>query len=155
MTTPRSLPPVAQFTLEKFDAMITVVDSLSDAQANYGPDLPGSNTVYALMTHVMGMARAWSSTNNLGVPVDRDRDAEFVASGDVAELVSRAKDVRDALAADFAATDFGGAPISPRPGRDEWWAQTTEGVVLHIFEEVCQHLGHMEITADLARKHAN
>ena len=26
---------------------------------------------------------------------------------------------------------------------------TCEGVLLHVFEELCQHLGHLEITRDV------
>ena len=49
-------------------------------EANARP-APGANTAYMLVSHCLGMSRNWSSTVNLGVPVPRDRDAEFSTRG--------------------------------------------------------------------------
>lgn len=140
---------LTDFCLLKLDAMIDVLAGLDDATANTAP-AAGANTPYALLTHCLGMCRYWSSTVNRGVRVPRDRDAEFTASGPVAELVARARGVRADFAADLRAVRGDEPPVAP-PARetDEPWSATTYGVALHVFEELCQHLGHLEITRDV------
>lgn len=78
----------------------------------------------------------------------RDRDAEFEASGPVAELVARARLERAGLRADLARIDPA-LPVPGRPGREAFWSDSAEGILLHVLEELCQHPGHLEITRDL------
>lgn len=91
-----------------------------------------------------------------GVAVPRDRDAEFRAAGPVRELVARARGVRDEFAADARSVRGDEPPVAP-PERDRpdelerRWVRTTGGVLLHVFEELCQHLGHLEVTRDVVR----
>ena len=152
MTTPTTDPLIVRFALEKFDEMVAIVAGLDDATANTTPDVPGANSPYALLTHCLGMMRYWSSTANRGIEVPRDRAAEFVATGPVAELVERAGRVRAEFLQDCRAADLTAAPANP-PSRadlaDASWLATTEGVLLHVVEELCQHLGHLEITRDV------
>ena len=66
------------------DAYADIVTALGDDLVNERLDgIPGSNSAFALVAHVCGMTAAWVRTVNLGIPVPRDRDAEFVASGTV------------------------------------------------------------------------
>lgn len=144
---------LVDFCLLKLDAMIDLVAGLTDDEANARP-VPGANTAYMLVSHCLGMSRNWSSTVNLGVPVPRDRDAEFVASGPVLELVARARGVREQFAADARSVPGDEAPAA-LPARldlrERPWARTTGGVLLHVFEELCQHLGHLEVTRDVVQ----
>lgn len=50
-----------------------------------------------------------------------------------------------------AATDGDAPPANPRPGERHWFQASAHGVLLHVFEEVCQHLGQLEITRDPLR----
>lgn len=143
---PRTL---TDFCLLKLDEITDRIAVLDDETANDRPDLPGANSPYAILAHCLGMMRRWSSTVNLDVPVPRDRDAEFAASGTVEELLAQTAQARAALVADFAATDFGSAPRGFVKDHYPTWRHSAFGVVLHIFEELCQHLGHLEITLDL------
>lgn len=152
--TPHDLPPhvrtLVDFSLVKLDEIIDAVGALDDATANAVPPVPGANSPYVLLTHCLGMMRRWSSTVNLGVRVPRDRDAEFSAVGRVADLLVSAAAVRAAFLADVAVTDWHSAPLAPATGYGPW-SQSTFGVLVHVFEELCQHLGHLEITLDLLR----
>lgn len=91
--------------------------------------------------------RAWSGAANRGLDIPRDRDAEFTAPGAVADLLARAARVREAFVADVRAVDGDAAPTKQREDA-KFWEATCHGVLLHVFEEVCQHLGHLEITRD-------
>ncbi|MGW9826522.1 DinB family protein [Brevibacterium pityocampae] len=148
------LPPhvrtLVDFTLVKLDEIIDAVGALDDATANAVPPAPGANSPFVLLTHCLGMMRRWSSTVNLGIRVPRDRDAEFSAIGRVADLLISAAEVRAAFLADLTATDWNSPPVAPATGYGPW-SQSTLGVLLHVFEELCQHLGHLEITLDLLR----
>ncbi len=150
MTAPPAVQTLIDFSLVKLDEIVDAVGALDDANANAVPAVPGANSPYALLTHCLGMMRRWSSTVNLGVTVPRDRDAEFSAAGPVADLLVRAAEVRRAFLDDLAATDWAAPPVAPATGYGPW-SQTTFGVLLHVFEELCQHLGHLEITLDLLR----
>lgn len=135
--------------LDKFDALVELVAGMDDAAANTVPPLPGGNSVVQLLTHCCGMMRKWSSTVNLGVQVCRDRDGEFTAVSPVGEVLELAAATRAAFIADVAETDPERAPANVFTNQDAFWTATCYSVLLHIFEELCQHLGHAEITRDL------
>jgi hypothetical protein len=85
----------------------------------------------------------------LGRPSQRDRDGEFSRTATVAELhdlvgatLASARRDLDALEAGQG-QDAGGRQFLP--GADV----SDASVVLHVLEELYQHLGHMELTADV------
>ena len=81
----------------------------------------------------------------------RDRAAEFTASGDVATLRSRTEEARQRLREDLALLDPGGTPANVRsdPADPVPYTATKGAVLLHILEELYQHLGQMELTRDM------
>ena len=60
---------------------------------------------------------------------------------------------RERFLDDVAATDMASAPAAVPDGRGHFWTRTCHGVLLHLFEEICQHLGHAEITRDVLTAH--
>ena len=57
-------------------------------------EVPGSNSAFALVAHVVGVMARWGRTVNRGIVVPRDRDAEFTATGtadDALALLDRAR----------------------------------------------------------------
>ncbi|MGH3328778.1 MAG: DUF664 domain-containing protein [Streptomycetales bacterium] len=138
------------------DGMVKIVTDLGDERANRRPPLPGANSPYAILTHCLGVMDYWAGQLVAGRPVERDRDAEFAAAGPVAGLSDRVTAARrrlrddlrqggpDALLCDEPLTDapparYAGTPISLRRG----------AALLHVFEELAQHHGQLEITRDL------
>ena len=83
--------------------------------------------------------------------IQRDRQAEFTARGDVASLVRRAVEARRRLAEDIAGLDWAAAPANVRPHPEDPvpYHEIKAAVLLHMLEELYQHLGQMEITRDL------
>ena len=114
------------------------------------PDLPGANSVFAIVTHCVGVTDYWLDHTILGAPSDRDRDAELVAAGTVDELEAQVHDLLARLPAMLAAVARADAAAVPRPERaDPVWPWTPPGITLHVLEELFQHAGHVDLTVDL------
>jgi hypothetical protein len=137
-----------RYCLAKLDELIDAVAEMDDRTVNEVPPLPGANSAYQILVHCLGMAWQWTAEHVLGEPTGRDRAAEFCARGTVTELVARARETRERLATDLDRMEPG-MQVAGRPGTDTFWSGDVEGILLHVFEELCQHLGHLEITKDL------
>lgn len=135
--------------LQKFDELVSLVESLEDSVANTQLAVPGSNSVVQIVVHCCGMMRRWSSSVNLGQEVHRDRDREFSAEMSVADAVRLAHATRAAFIRDVEATEMQAAPARVPQGRAHFWTGTAEGVLFHVLEEISQHLGHAQITRDM------
>ncbi|GGM67616.1 aminotransferase class I/II-fold pyridoxal phosphate-dependent enzyme [Dactylosporangium sucinum] len=138
------------YTDRAFDGMTRIVGELGDDLANRRPALPGANTPYGLLTHCLGVVEYWAGTLVAGRAVERDRDAEFTAAGPVAGLLARVAEVRGRFVADARGAVPGDPPRgTPDPrflGPD---GLRTQGAVLqHVYEELCQHHGQMEVLRD-------
>jgi hypothetical protein len=136
---------------EALDGMVKIVSDLGDELANQRPDLPGSNSPYVILHHCLGVMEYWGGELVAGRGVQRDRDAEFRASGPVAELVERARRARRQLASDIADLDpFGPLRGLPNPKDADLPLTTTQGgALIHIHEELAQHRGQMEGCRDV------
>lgn len=139
------------FVDHALDEMIAIVEELGDEHANTSPDLPGANSPYVILTHCLGVMEYWGGRMIAGREITRDRPAEFTASGPVADLVERTRAARLQLATDIDAVAAAAPPrAEPVPGVvDLPYGRTQGGVLLHIYEELSQHLGHMELTRDI------
>lgn len=136
------------------DGMVGIVTGLGDELANRRPELPGANSPYQILTHCLGVMEYWGGEIVAGRESVRDREAEFVASGGVAELAGRAKEARRRLAGDIAGVDMFAAPRNqPKPElRDTPMGTSAGGALFHLYEELAQHHGQMELTRDVLRR---
>jgi hypothetical protein len=136
---------------EALTGMERIVTGLGDARANCVPDLPGANSPFAILTHCLGVLEDWGGSYIAGRTVARDRDAEFRARGRVQDLVTGVRRARDQLRTDLANLD----PASPVLGvidpaeADLPFYRSQGGALIHIYEELAQHHGQMEVTRDL------
>ena len=137
------------FCDEALVAMRDIVADLGDDLANRRPELPGANSPFAILTHCLGVTARWASTVNLGEVVPRDRAAEFTASGAVATLAADTDAMRESLRQWVARTDPSAPPANPTTSRQDWYAATCGGVLLHVYEELAQHRGQLEVTRDV------
>jgi hypothetical protein len=140
-----------RFCDEALEAMRDIVVDLGDDLANRRPDLPGANSPFAILTHCLGVTARWASTVNLGEVVPRDRAAEFTATGEVAVLAADTDRMRRSLRDWVARTDPSAPPADPAAPREDWYAATCGGVLLHVYEELAQHRGQLELTRDVLR----
>jgi hypothetical protein len=141
------------FLDEALEGMVTMVTELGDDLANRRLDVPSANSPYAVLFHCLGVMEYWGGAMVAGRTIERDRDAEFRASGPVAELVRRTRQARRQLDADLA----GLQPLAPPRGTPEPedadlpLGRTQGGVLMHVYEELAQHRGQMEVTRDVLR----
>jgi hypothetical protein len=133
------------------DKLAGVVTSLGDDLANQRPDLPGANSPYAIMTHCLGVMAYWGGHVVAGRDVQRDRTAEFTAAGRVAGLVAAAEQAKAQFRADARAADPQAPPRRPaaRRRQDVLEVRSQGHALLHVVEELYQHLGQAELTRDL------
>jgi hypothetical protein len=139
------------FVDQALDSMVGIVGQLGDVDANRRPAVEGANSPYAILTHCLGVVEYWGGHVVAGRPVQRDRDAEFEAQGTVAELAARAGRARRQLEADLSVLGSSAAPrgaVAPADA-DLPFGRSQGGVLLHILEELTQHLGQMELTRDV------
>jgi hypothetical protein len=130
--------------------MRELADRLGDEAVNRRPFGPTTNTVAALVIHCCGVGEYWLGCVGLGRPSDRDRDAELTASATVAELHAVIDEAEAQIVSDIDALDAGEgrgverAPDDPLEDDDH----SDAALVLHVLEELYQHLGHMDLTED-------
>ena len=136
------------------DQMTAIVTGLGDDLANRKPALAGANSPYAILRHCLGVMEFWGGEVVAGREVIRDRPAEFRAHGPVAGLAAATRKAQDQFRADAATAGFAGPPRGgtwrrKHPGELEFASQGH--ALLHVLEEVTQHLGQLELTRDILR----
>lgn len=129
--------------------MHEVVDRLDDDTVNRRP-FPRTNSVAALVVHSAGVGEFWLGHVGLGRATTRDRDREFDATATSAELHARLDAATTSIVADLEALDRGAASPTNAAGRQflQDGDESDAALVVHVIEELYQHLGHMQLTAD-------
>jgi hypothetical protein len=144
------------FADNALDGMCRIAMDLGDDLANRRPAIPGANTPYGLLIHCLGVANYWAGGLVAGRHIERDRDAEFLATGPVAQLGPLVEQAKAQLADDVA----GAVPEAPLRRQPDAEYQgplqplTQGSVLLHVLEELCQHHGQLEIIRDALRVEA-
>ena len=140
------------FVDQALDAMVAIVRELGDDRASTRPDLAGANAPYAILTHCLGVLEYWGGALVAGRTITRDRDAEFRAEGRVEDLVRRTAEARRQLEADLELLESS-APLRHPPllaeDAETPMGQSQAGALLHVYEELAQHHGQMQLTRDL------
>jgi hypothetical protein len=138
---------------EALDGMVDIVNDLGDDLAKRTPDLPDANSPFAILTHCLGVMEDWGGSYIAGRAIERDREAEFHATGSVDELIIRAERAREQLRVDLASFEpFSSVLGTIDPAEaDLPFYRTQGGALIHIHEELAQHHGQMQITRALLR----
>ncbi len=134
--------------------LLTRADELVDAGGDEllcrRPDVEGANSVYALITHCCGVMERWGGEVIAGRAITRDRAAELTATGTLDQLEALAAAQRRRWVEDLGAFEAGEPPRGPVEREEGEPEVITQGfVVLHVLEELFQHLGHVDLTVDL------
>ncbi len=138
------------FVERALHGMLSIVTEVGDDRCCERPDLSGANSPYGLLTHCLGVVEYWAGTLVAGRSVERDRLTEFGAAGTVAQISARVTSVTDQLARDVTGARSGDAlraePEAWSLGPDR--TLTQGGALLHLYEELAQHHGQMEVLRD-------
>lgn len=139
------------FVDEALDGMADIVTALGDDLANRRLEMPGATSPYAVLTHCLGVVEYWAGHVVAGRAIERDRDAEFRATGPVDALVEKTREARRRLEDDLENLE----PLAPPRGTPHPedaglpLGRTQGGALFHVYEELAQHRGQMEITRDV------
>ena len=143
---PRAFLP---FIDEALDGMVAIAEMLGDERVNLRPDLPDTNSPYAILTHCVGMTTYWIGSVLCGRPSTRDRDSEFRARGMVADIRQAVKALKTQIREDISHVQ-GDQPLGhPMDLRGYTQFHTQGDVLLHCYTELAQHHGQMELTRDI------
>jgi hypothetical protein len=134
------------------DGLLDVARELGPGRVNARAAVPGANSAFAILTHCLGVCEYWIGALIGGRTVERDREAEFVATGTLEQLELRVAAGRDRLRQDLAGYRAGQPlAVTPDPrfqGPPEEGLQQ-DGVLLHVLEELAQHHGQVQVLRDL------
>jgi len=132
-----------------FDRMLAVAERLGDDKLNERPLGPHTNAVAGLIVHCCGVSEFWLGHVGAGRPATRDRDAEFGTTATTAELREMVAATCRQVEADIAAVEAR-TESAHAEGRSflPIDAGSDASLVLHVIEELFQHLGHCELAAD-------
>jgi uncharacterized damage-inducible protein DinB len=143
-----------------FDKLYSSLDGLSEAELNCKPPAPESNSIFVIATHMMGNARAWILGICCGAPIERDRPAEFRASGsDAKPLINDARNLFGEIDASLRALDAASLDELREARQHLWGAGTAEPVtgreaITHVLTHWAEHMGQIVLTKDLSRARA-
>ena len=138
------------------DSLIESIGGMDEAQLNWRPPAPDANSCYVIATHVLGNLEAWVLGIACGQPIERDRPAEFKATGpNAAPIVTRARDLARSVEEALAALPPAALDEQRQPPKTLWGAgppepRTTREALMHVIEHAATHLGQIDITRDLA-----
>jgi hypothetical protein len=134
------------FVDEALDGMTAILRDLDEEMVNRRLDVAGANSAFAVVAHCLGVMEYWAGHLVAGRAIERDREAEFVARGSVADLLDRVQRARLQLRRDIDALDAT-APLrnAPEPeDADLPFGQTQGAALFHLYEELAQHRGQLE-----------
>lgn len=137
---------------ELFDTLDGVLTDCGDEFVNAVPNgVPGINSVYALAIHIAGAIGFWGGSFVSGENIPRDRDAEFRATGTVAEARAPLAHTRSQLLnwAKIARTEGIRNRAAAGTTRRDTDTVSPEFVLTHILRELAQHVGHAQICRDV------
>ncbi|MGC5583102.1 DUF664 domain-containing protein [Ornithinimicrobium sp. W1665] len=145
------------FVDRALDGMLDACRELGEELVNARLAVEGSNSPYAVVVHCLGVMDFWAGHKVGGRPNHRDREAEFRAAGTLADLEAQVASGRRGFAEVLTGVDWN----APCRGQDrpETHAlpvgRTQGGALIHVLEELCQHRGQLEVTADVLRSEAH
>ena len=128
--------------------LIGALDGLSEDQLNWRPDAPNTNTLYVLATHTLGNVAESVLEILGGQPVNRNRDAEFEASGASANaLKERWHTLRgqsESVLQPLTEADLEHVYTHPRRNQI-----TGYDLLILVSYHAAEHAGQAELTRDL------
>jgi hypothetical protein len=158
MDTPTTGPAQRAVVDAFLDVAAEILDGYGAALATFDDDtvnatpVPGTvNSAFALVAHVHGMAVFWGGSFIAGEDRERDRAAEFRATGTVQEAGALVAEIRDRLPewAAVAMTEGVRNRSAKGTSRPDAAFVTPEWVLNHMLREMAQHLGHLEVCRDV------
>ena len=139
------------FIFNTIDSLVGALDRLDEAALNWRPAAPATNSLYAIVTHVLGNAEENLLGTLCGQRHDRDYPSEWSASGKDAEAVrERWARLRERIHVALAALPPGELDRErkhPRRGM-----LTGREVLIVVARHAAEHWGEVQLTKSLMPK---
>ncbi len=138
------------------DQVSTALGGLTAAQLNWRPATGTANSAYAIATHVVRSTRVYALGFGCGQEVQRDRPAEFAASGaDGATLVATIRQLAREIDTAFAALAPSELDMRIVPAPELWGTGQPREIsrrdaLVESIRHGALHLGELRLTRDLA-----
>jgi len=130
------------------DELVACLEGLDGDSLNWSP-LDDANSLYVLATHTMGNVRHNILNVLCGLPITRNRDAEFVATGaSAAEIEARWDDLKAQISA--AIEDLPAAELDSDKNHPHRGVITGRDVLVVVAGHAAEHYGQAQLTRDLA-----
>ena len=126
------------------------IRGLDDEAANWRPIAQGTNSIYAMLSHLIGSQNHWVREVINGEAIARDREAEFRTSGGLSEIMRHWEKVcsdTDVILGKLSLTQL--ADTRNVSGHPEWGNITVRWCVLHMISHLAIHLGHIQLTRQM------
>lgn len=139
-----------------FEQIGVSLRGLTPAQLNWRPPTGAANSAYAIVTHVIGSTGVYVLGFGCGLPVRRDRSAEFAASGDDADtLVARVSQLSAEIETSLAALPRAALDELITPPKELWGTGEPRQIsrrdaLVEGIRHAGIHLGELRLTRDLA-----
>jgi hypothetical protein len=139
-----------RYILSSLDRLVGCLNGLDETGLNWQPPAPGTNSLYALVTHTLANAEENILGTLGGQTIARRHEEEFGARGDTPDLLdARWHALRRHVTVTLAgltSADLDGEVVHPRRG-----PVTGREVLLVVARHAAEHLGQAELTRDLLR----
>ena len=131
------------------DELVACLEGLDGDSLNWRP-LDDANSLYVLATHTMGNVR-YNLLNVLcGLPVTRDRDAEFMVKGDSAiEIAARWNELKARIS--DAIVDLPPAELDRERDHSHRGNVTGRELLIVVARHAAEHYGQAQLTRDLVK----
>jgi len=141
---------LAEFGILRGD-ISNAIRELNDEGANWRPLQEGTNSIYAILSHIMGANNFWVRQVINGESVHRDREADFRASGNLKELLTRWEKAWTELESILGKLNHAQLlEVRSHPFRSEQKESVTiQWIILHLISHYATHLGHIQMTLQL------
>jgi uncharacterized damage-inducible protein DinB len=132
--------------------ILETLRGLKDEAMNWQPISGDTNTIYAILSHLIGAQNNWVRKIISGQEIKRDREAEFRATGKAAEVIDRFE--KESRAIEEILRSLSLAQLDEKrsvPGQSQATA-SVRWCILHVISHNAVHLGHMQLTRQLWEK---
>jgi uncharacterized damage-inducible protein DinB len=128
------------------DQILEAIQGLDNSAANWRPMKKDTNSIYAVISHIIGAQNNWVRKIISKQEIQRDREAEFRATGDLKEIVERFKkeslEIENILARLDRVQLTETRQVSAHPQGEA----TVRWCILHVLTHNAIHLGHIQLT---------
>jgi hypothetical protein len=141
------------------DQLVVASSGLTAAQLNWRPATGAANSAYAIVVHVVASTRVYVLGFGCGREVERNRAAEFAASGhDPGELIAAIRRLSGEIETTLAALAPAALDRRVRPAQDLWGTGAPREIsgrdaLAESIRHAALHLGELRLTRDLAVQH--